>query len=976
MRRKVTRQTMTRQTVTRPLVAVAAASAAALAACSPSGPGVSDLPAGVTARLRDFRDVEVRPDGSLLPVALGGQPVSLCLRTPTHLDTSQWEARLALAGRRGDFAPPGERLERSLCFSGPVPAGLPPVLDTELCGELRDRFDGSTFRLPCQSLRYQADDSAYVELTAAWKAALATRAEGGLAGLLAELDAVANRSRDAGLEFLAIQIELIAVYFLRLEGTADTLAEAHARLAALPPWLERDEAVWWAAQAAYERALLDFESDPRSAWRHLSEADRLCLEVAHPIRFVVRMKQAEILSRAGVVQEAVDRLGAALDDCRDADCNAALLPAAHGHLAWLILLDPRSDEMDLRRAAKSLDAALGGLSADDAPLEVADHLISRGYLSSLEDEDPRPSLERARELIAATATGVARGRRLAHWADLVKGLAALRQGELDYALDLCNRVSLAADAPHLAAWARSCAGQVLHARGELDRASEAFEGALLLHEHTAPAHVGQAISPRPGLRSEDYYRAARVAVDRGRAARAWDILARLDGLGLAAGQPAAEGRAGDAPPLDREAAAERDELLRELIALDVPASGARRRQRAPMRRSLMERLQELARSVEGGERGGSPGGDAGLALRAVAVADEVLLLRRDRQGNVGVERRTPYPGARLRQAVADVARALDRRDLDDAAWRRLTSPLARALLPTDPAGEPVTTFALHGLLQGIPLAALPLPDAPAGPLPDAPAGPRWLGEVTTVALYPAGALALPALEALPETRPLFVVDPAGDLPSGGRLGAFYRQLFPAGRVLQGGEATRAAFQRELAQASWLHVDAHGAFDPAFPELSSLRLADHPVSLAELAGLRFPLAFANLSGCRTGSWPTTADSGRYGLAGHFARRGAAWVIASRTDLPDRLAADFNRAFYTAVAAGGSAAGVPEAYRQALDEVRREHPAAVWASILLLQGAPGGQTPALLTPTSVEGRSRADSRASGRLGSGPPFDRGGS
>ncbi|MEO1087978.1 MAG: CHAT domain-containing protein, partial [Acidobacteriota bacterium] len=145
--------------------------------------------------------------------------------------------------------------------------------------------------------------------------------------------------------------------------------------------------------------------------------------------------------------------------------------------------------------------------------------------------------------------------------------------------------------------------------------------------------------------------------------------------------------------------------------------------------------------------------------------------------------------------------------------------------------------------------------------------------------------------------------------------------------------TVAAFEAAAVDVDWLHVDGHGRFDPAFPELSALLLADGALDLARLAELRSVPDFVNLSGCRTGAWPRTADSGRYGLGGLLIRRGASWVVASSADLDNRLAADFNRVFYRAFFDG---ADVAEAYRLGLVEVARSHPAASWSNLLLLAG----------------------------------------
>jgi CHAT domain-containing protein len=187
-----------------------------------------------------------------------------------------------------------------------------------------------------------------------------------------------------------------------------------------------------------------------------------------------------------------------------------------------------------------------------------------------------------------------------------------------------------------------------------------------------------------------------------------------------------------------------------------------------------------------------------------------------------------------------------------------------------------------------------------------------------------------------------VVDPAGDLAGAERSLAVVRGLFPGARILRGGAATRRAVRAALAGAEWLHVDAHASYDPVFPEMSRLDLADGGLSLMEWSRLPAPRRFANLSGCRTASWPTTADSGQYGLGGLLTRLGAAWVVATRGPIPDGAAARYNQAFYRAIAAG---AAVPAAHASGLSALRPAFPPRVWGAILLLRaaGAPeGGKT----------------------------------
>lgn len=881
--------------------------------------------------VRGHQEVAVAADGTLTPLVLGAdRKLGLCLEVPAAMDTSRWEAALTLDGRasRTGFAPPTARLGQAVCFDTSPPQGLPTQADLELCGRLIDRFDGTVWRLPCRAVRFQADDKVYKELDTAIDAA-AGRLDGGLEPLLAALEAFAARAREAGFPLLAVRTELVAVHYLTVEGTPAALRQARQRLDRLPAWLAQDAVSRRGAQLAQQRAQLVLAEGgpPRAVWQELAEAERRYLRIASRDRFTVTMLQSDLLAQAGAAPEAAERLRTALDECGRMTCLPEFLNYGRLQLAWLLLLDPDATPASLEEAGRTLTAGLAALPPEGDPVERANQLVNSAYLQVRLSRDPGPPLRHAREVLAATRSGGERRGLLLAWADLVEGLAALDRGNGGRARELCEALVRRAD-PRLASWAASCAARARRLQGDLAGADQAFAEALRRHEHADAREMGLWIPLGPGQRAADFAQAARVAVERGEPARAWDLLARLDTLSAHEGERReCRERATDPAATARwkEIDATAESLLADLAALDFPASGARRDGMEPVRRELQERLRALWREWPGC-RGVAAGGDEGVRFRAVALEDEILLLGRDGSGRVALERRTPMPGRRLARILEAVGQALAEGDLDDGAWRQLTRPLAGALLPRRPGGQAVTPFALHGSLQGVPLAALPLPSG------------GWLAEVTTVAVQPAGARArVQEREARP---PLFVVDPLGDLPGGSRSLDLYRELFPGARLLHGAAATRAAVGRETAGAEWLHLDAHGAYEPAFPELSSLLLADGRLSFVELAALPVPRRFANLSGCRTGVWPTTADSGRYGLGGLLARLGVGWVIASRTDLKDDLAREYNRGLYRALHAGAS---IPAAHRQALAAVRAERPAAEWAGILLLRSAgadPGG------------------------------------
>jgi hypothetical protein len=609
-----------------------------------------------------------------------------------------------------------------------------------------------------------------------------------------------------------------------------------------------------------------------------------------------------------------------------------------------VLLDPDAGRTELAAAESHLTTVLAAPSLE--PQERANHLINLALLQTRRGEPPARALGEARRLLDPAGGDSRKSELLRAWADLVEALHALTApaGDLERADRLCGRVVSAGLTPRLTAWALSCTGRVRQRQGDLERAAWAFDQALAHHEHATPERLGQLLPLGPGQRADDFYRAARLALEQGAGERAWEILADLDRLAVNEETCRRSHTQGERAPGQ---GAERRRLLRRLAALDAPPH---RREAREALRPILERLRELAApciardtvpqaapETRAAAREPVPGDGPGY--RAFALDDEIFLLRRDAAGWVRLARRTPLPRGGVRETTDALRRALEERTVDDERWRALTNPLAAALRPepeTEPAAgtaatgaaPPRISYRLHGLLQNVPLEALPAADGDP---------PRWLGELVTVVVHPAGLRSARPPAAGPRV-PLFVVDPAQNLARREELLDLYGSHFPGSRLLIGAAATTAAFRRALATARWLHADTHGVYDPAFPEHSSLELADGSITLLELADLPMHLDFANLSGCRTGSWPTTADSGRDGIGGLLARRGAHWVIASRADLLNRLALDFNPPFYDAVRAGEP---VPEAYRRAMARVRRHHPAATWAALFLLGGAPDAE-----------------------------------
>ncbi|HEY0556863.1 MAG TPA: CHAT domain-containing protein [Thermoanaerobaculia bacterium] len=891
------------------------------------------LPVAVVAR--GHREVLLPPTGRPRPLLIGRRDrAGLCFAAPAGDDTSRWEAVLTFDGESSPtgFAAAAARVGATLCFDGVVPSRLGAASRVALCGRLVDRFDGRVRRLPCRDVAYQPDGARFDEVDARLRALVAARSALTLDEFLRRLDGLAAAVR-AAFPLTAVRLQLIAAHFLTQEGTPGALAAARERLARLPGWLGDDAALARSAQAAYQRGRLALAGGSRgAAWLAFRQAEEQGVRIASPTLLAVALQQADLLSQAGVPDEALQRVSGVLGECASLGCDPQTMLDARQQLAWLTLLHAEATPEQLERARTELRSSLPDLAAEGDPYAAANQRINLAYLELRTGGDPLPLLAEARRLASAPGIGSAGRQTLDGWSALIAGLAALARGEPAAALAECG--AIATGEAQLAAARLSCQGRAYRLAGDLPAAARAFAAALSQHGRITGG-LDQRLPLGPGERAEDFARAARVAVERGDPAAAWRLLLLLDSLSAQERERArcrelargAEARRWDA--IERESAG----LLRDLDALLRLASSSRERQAAAVRVALEERLRLLWREWPGCAAP-APAEDGGVDFRAFAVEDEVVLLRRGETGQVRLERRTRWPRRERLAALRALAAEVEAGRGDAERWRSLAAPMALAVLPLHPeALGPVTTFALHGSLQLLPLAALPLAALPlAAPAVPALAGRRWLGEVTSVALHTAGARAM-ARDG-ERKRPLFVVDPTGDLGGAERSLAAYRRLFPEARILHGGEATAAAVRGALAAAEWLHVDAHASYDPVFPEMSRLQLAGGELSLMEWSRLPAPRRFANLSGCRTASWPTTADSGQYGLGGLLTRLGAGWVVATRGPIPDAAADRYNRAFYRAIAAGST---VPAAHAAGLAALRSDFPPQVWGAILLLRAA---------------------------------------
>ncbi|ANM29814.1 hypothetical protein ABI59_09830 [Acidobacteria bacterium Mor1] len=760
--------------------------------------------------------------------------------------------------------------------------------------------------------RYAVDTGSYATSFATLREILSLRDSEPVEELVARLVELGDRAQELGYPMFRMRTRTIAAYMLRQQGSPTALVQARALLEEQPEWFESPSALIWSGALSYERASLALEENElRTAWHHYKEAERAFGPVADQRMLLVALKQAQLLWRIGAEGEARSHLAETLEQCRESDCNMGHRAAAQSTLAWYALSDPYLGDGKLEAVEAGLKEALAGEAESDDLLERANTQVNLAYLEWIRGADSSLALEEARGILSSSAdlSNSSRGREITDWIELVEASRLLGQGRVRDAAVICESVVSRTDRTAAAIFATDCRARAALANGNLGEAAALAADAVELQEREGVGKLGQQVPAVPGRHSDRYLLAASIAVERGDAEAAWDYLAALD-QSTQAKSPSTE---------PEEQAQRRKHLLAQLERLGRPTKTADRYRKAVEQR-LRAQLRELDRTSTSGFA--TLGRD--IDFRIAPLQSEIVMLRRHR-GTVQIYRRTKMK-RRAVAAVADaVTQRLDPGHVADTAvpWGDLVGPLSAAVVPEASDMGARTIFAVHGRLQEIPLDALPLGDG-------------VLSDHTAVVYRPAGA----GSDRLPPANPrrMFVVDPEGNLASGRRMAQYYRQRYEEASVLHREDARAQAVLDRLPEVDWLHLDTHAAYDPAFAELSALKFYDRDVFAEAIRDLPDSMYLANLSGCRTGRNPPTADSGRYGIAGVLARKGTPWVVASRADLDDAVAERFNRSFY-AYLEDGRTVDVPEAFRLALSDVRRSHPVERWAALMLLGAEQG-------------------------------------
>jgi tetratricopeptide (TPR) repeat protein len=245
--------------------------------------------------------------------------------------------------------------------------------------------------------------------------------------------------------------------------------------------------------------------------------------------------------------------------------------------------------------------------------------------------------------------------------------------------------------------------------------------------------------------------------------------------------------------------------------------------------------------------------------------------------------------ATLHAAVASLDHARHR--LDALLFAQLAAQIGDRELVLVPVGE------LHALAWSL------LPSVRGRALTVAPSATAWLQREES----PEPARRATALVAGPG------VDGAGAEVEDVRA-AFY----PAAEVIGGDDATCERVGHALESADLVHVAAHGEFRADNPLFSSLVLADGPLTVYDMEGLRGAPDCLVLSACDAGLAIAPQGGEPIGPMAALLGIGTRSLVASVTPVPDAGAAEFMLAFHGRLATGaGTAAALAGAQAAVID-----------------------------------------------------------
>ena len=152
-----------------------------------------------------------------------------------------------------------------------------------------------------------------------------------------------------------------------------------------------------------------------------------------------------------------------------------------------------------------------------------------------------------------------------------------------------------------------------------------------------------------------------------------------------------------------------------------------------------------------------------------------------------------------------------------------------------------------------------------------------------------------------------------DLDAVGTELAAVRVSWPQATVLEGGDATVDRTLAAMNGAAVAHLAAHGRLRADNPLFSALQMADGPLTVYDIEGLRSAPRVVVLPACRSAVSTVRSGEELLGLSAAFLAMGSRAVIASVVPVPDEQTAVFMARFHHELSAGLSPAAALAAAR---------------------------------------------------------------
>ncbi len=621
------------------------------------------------------------------------------------------------------------------------------------------------------------------------------------------------------------------------------------------------------------------------------------------------LDRCDVLLGARLLTEATDTAQRALAVFTEGGA-ATSVPEAHLYLAEARLLSGDPDN-----ARSHAQAAVGAFARQDRPAWTA---LARYALLRAQLLDARVPADEARRTALRVAAGL--------------DACGLNDQALDariVAAQLALRVGRIAAAKRELADASAARN-----RGTVERRTRAWHAEAMLR--LAAGERSRARSAlRTGLRILEDHRAMLGATDLRAAASAHRVeIARLGfQMSIEDDRPGEalrwveRSRAGLVrvrtvrPPGDEVLARSLAQLRATIGELELATRTGGKTAALRARQAQLERaIRDHSRALPGG-RAGVPAPPPPLAALGERLRDRALIEYVVHDGTLHallfVDGRARVlelgPSAQVEAAARMTGMLLDRvaRNLGDELRRRRNAKqlFAQARVLDELVLAPLLAALPERELVIVPTGAIntvpwfALPSAAGRPISVVPSATVW---------YEAAGFPAP-----PEHATTLLASGPG-LPDSEIEVQKLGQLYPHGRVLTGADATVEHTLSALDGAALAHIAAHGDFRTDNPLFSALWLADGPLTIYDLEGMRTAPHAVVLAACESARHTSQPGDDLLGLAAAFLSLGTAVLIASLVSLPDGQSSGLMLELHTRLQAGQRpAAALAATQQQAAD-----------------------------------------------------------